>query len=104
MYKETAMVRHIILWKIDETSGNVESIKKNAKENLEALNGKIEGLKSLRVLTERLGSSSADMMLDSEFDSREALEAYQTHPLHVTAADSYVRPFAKVRLSFDFEA
>ena len=98
------MVRHVILWKIDEASGDVESIKQNAKENLEALNGKIEGLKSLRVITERLGSSSADMMLDSEFESREALEAYQTHPLHVKAADSYVRPFAKVRLSFDFEA
>lgn len=97
------MVRHIILWKIDGASGNAESIKKNAKENLEALNGKIEGLKSLRVITEHLDSSSADMMLDSEFESREALETYKTHPLHVKAADNYVRPFAKVRLSFDFE-
>ena len=97
------MVRHVILWKIDESAKNPDEIKKNAKENLEALVGSIEGLLSLTVVTEHLSSSSADMMLDSTFESAEALESYRVHPLHVKAADTFVRPFAKVRLSFDTE-
>ena len=97
------MVRHVILWKIDKAASDPDEIKKNAKENLEALVGKIDGLLSLEVVTECLPSSSADMMLDSTFESAEALEYYRTHPLHVKAADTYVRPFAEVRLSFDTE-
>lgn len=94
------MVRHVIIWKLDEAC-DAEKVKREAKENLEALVGKIEGLVSLKVETEALPSSSGDMLLDSTFESAEALAFYSGHPLHVKAADTYVRPFAKVRLSFD---
>lgn len=95
------MVRHCILWKID--SADTYAVKKDAKKALEGLVGKIDGLLSLRILTCPIEGSSADMMLDSTFESHEALELYKKHPLHIKAADTYVRPFAKVRLSFDFE-
>lgn len=95
------MIRHCILWKIE--SENPNAVKADAKTALEGLVGKIDGLVKLRILTNPLEKSSADMMLDSTFESTEALEAYKTHPLHVKAADTYVRPYAKVRLSFDFE-
>ena len=40
------MVKHIILWRLKEslTSEEKAEAKKNAKENLEALYGKIDGL------------------------------------------------------------
>ena len=74
-----------------------------ADQVLEALNGKIDGLLSIKVVTDALASSNADMMLDSCFESAEALAGYQVHPLHKAAANGYVRPFVEVRLCLDFE-
>ena len=56
---------------------------------------------SLKVVTDRLPSSNADMMLDSEFESEAALAGYQTNPLHVEAA-TYVRSVVDARLCLDF--
>ncbi|MBQ9717706.1 MAG: Dabb family protein, partial [Clostridia bacterium] len=72
-----------------------------AKRRLENLNGKIDGMISLKVVTDRLPSSNADMMLDSEFETVEALAGYQTNPLHVEAA-TYVRSVVEARLCLDF--
>ena len=41
--------------------------------------------------------------MDSTLESKEALEAYQTHPAHVAAATNIVRPAVSQRLSFDYE-
>ena len=69
--------------------------------DLEALNGKIEGLISLTVTKADLPSSNADIMLDSSFVSEQALGGYQTHPLHIAAA-SFVRANTQSRLCADF--
>ncbi|MBQ7930215.1 MAG: Dabb family protein, partial [Clostridia bacterium] len=86
------MVKHIILWKLKESLTEEEktAARAEAKRRLEALNGKIDGMISLKVVTDRLPSSNADMMLDSEFETVEALAGYQSNPLHVEAA-TYVR-------------
>ena len=46
--------------------------------------------------------SSGDAMLDSLFESEEALKGYSSNPLHVEVANTKVRPFVKVRSSFDY--
>lgn len=96
------MIKHIILWKLKEKT-DADECKSEAKLRLESLNGKIEGLINLEVVINGLDSSSADMMLNSEFESREALEAYQKNPLHLEAA-GYVRSVVAERLCLDFEA
>lgn len=98
------MVRHIILWKIkDEISAEEkEKIKLGVKEGLEGLYGKIEGLNKIKVVTNGLASSNADLMLDSEFVDEAALKAYSTNPLHVKVADNNVRPFMQVIMCLDF--
>lgn len=48
-------------------------------------------------------SSTVDVMLDSTFESAEALKAYSTHPKHVAVADSKVRPYTAVRSCMDYE-
>ncbi|MDE6208547.1 MAG: Dabb family protein [Lachnospiraceae bacterium] len=99
------MVRHIILWKIKEDIDETEKqkIKLEVKENLEGLLGEIDGLKEIKVQTDALSSSNADLMLNSLFDSEEALKAYAVHPAHVKVADENVRPFMQVRMCLDFK-
>ena len=100
------MVKHIILWTLkDEYSGvQIEEIKKNIKAGLEGLNGQIPGLTDIKVNINPLDSSNADLMLDSTFESYEALKAYSENPLHVEVANTKVRPFTAERKCFDFEA
>lgn len=99
------MVKHIILWTLKEdfSDKQKEEIKLNAKRELEALVGKIDGLLELKLITKGLESSNADMMLDSTLKDQAALKGYQIHPAHVAAADGFVRPFKAQRLCLDFE-
>lgn len=99
------MVKHIILWKLKDefTPEEKAAAKLEAKTRLESLNGKIDGLVSLRVVTDSLPSSNADMMLDSEFVSEDALSGYQVNPLHLEAA-GYVRSVVSSRLCLDFNS
>lgn len=91
------MVKHIILWNLkDEFSvEEKENIKAGIKEGLEGLAGRIEGLVEIKVNTNGLPSSTADLMLDSKFESEAALKFYASHPLHQEVADTKVRPFTK---------
>ena len=99
------MVKQIILCTLKEMSDSEkESVKVGIKEGLEGLKGKIPGLVDIKVNTNgRLASSTADLMLDSTFESVEALKGYSVHPEHVAVADSKVRPYTKIRSCLDFE-
>ena len=99
------MVKHIILWQLKDELTNEEkvSVKKGIKEGLESLMGKIEGLKEIKVETEGLASSNADVMLYSLFEDESSLKGYAVHPAHVEVANTKVRPFTKTRLCLDFE-
>lgn len=104
--KEGNMVKHVILWtlKPELSDSEKEKIKKEIKDGLENLKGKIPGLAEIKVNTEgRLASSTADLMLDSTFENAEALKNYAKHPEHVAVADSKVRPFTVSRACLDFE-
>ena len=99
------MVKHVILWTFkDEYSGaQIETIKAEMKEALEGLKGQIPGLVDIKVNVNGLASSNADAMLDSTFESEEALKGYSVHPAHVAVANSKVRPFTKTRACLDYE-
>lgn len=99
------MVKHIILWQLkDELSVEEKvAVKAGIKEGLEALAGKIPGLLEIKVQTEGLASSNADVMLDSSFEDEASLKGYAIHPEHVAVADGKVRPYTKTRVCLDFE-
>ncbi|MCQ2575440.1 MAG: Dabb family protein [Treponema sp.] len=99
------MVKHIIIWTLKEMpDAEKEKVKAGIKEGLEALKGKIPGLVDIKVVTEgRLASSTGDLMLDSTFESAEALKGYSKHPEHVAVADGKVRPYTASRACLDFE-
>lgn len=100
------MVRHVILWTLkDEFSAEQKAeIKNGIKAGLEGLKGQVPGLLDIKVYTNGLESSNAEVMLDSSFESVEALKGYAVHPAHVKVADEKVRPFTKTRTCLDFEA
>ena len=100
------MVKHIILWKLRDDLSNEEKqrVKKDIKEGLEGLAGRIPGLLSIVVNVDgRLETSNADVMLDSTFTDEAALKAYAVHPEHVAVADGKVRPYTCLRTCLDYE-
>lgn len=99
------MVRHVIVWTLKDEYSDSEKgqIKAGIREGLEGLSGKIPGLVEIKVNTDKLASSSGDVMLDSLFENGEALKNYSSNPLHVEVANTKVRPYVKIRSSFDYE-
>ncbi|MGYP000333929822 len=57
----------------------------------------------IKVNIDGLPSSTVDVMLDSTFETAEALKNYSTHPKHVVVADNKVRPYTAVRSCMDYE-
>jgi len=100
------MVKHIILWKLNSelTEDQKADIKQNIKAGLEGLKGRIPGLIDIKVNINPLPTSNVDLMLDSSFESFEALKAYAIHPEHVAVADSRVRPNTSQRSCMDYES
>lgn len=98
-------VKHVILWKLREDLSHEEkqAVKENIKKGLEALAGQIPGLLEIKVHINGLPTSSVDLMLDSTFETFEALKGYSVHPAHVAVADGKVRPFTAVRSCLDYE-
>lgn len=97
------MIKHVILWKVNDDVADKEAVKQNIKTGLEGLKGSIPGLIEIKVITDGLASSNMDLMLDSSFESEEALNGYTVHPAHVDVATNIVRPFVSQRSCFDYE-
>lgn len=99
------MVKHIILWTLKEelSENEKEEVKKGIKEGLEGLKGKIPGMTDIQVRIDKLASSNVDVMLDSSFESKEALKGYSVHPEHVKVANEKVRPYTAIRSCMDYE-
>ena len=79
------MVKHIVMLRLkDEAHGNDKQANARLiKQKIEALRGQIPGIIRLEVGVDFSRSdASADLCLYSEFESRAALDAYQSHPAH----------------------
>ena len=97
------MVKHMIIWKLKDEIQDKEAVASKIKSALEGLNGKIEGLVEMKILTQKFNSSAGDIMMDSTFKDEDALIYYQNHPLHKEIANGLVRPSVQTRLSFDYQ-
>jgi len=97
------MVKHIVGWSWADNIAEEEKEEKarNIKNELENLVNIIPGIVSIKVYTKSLQSSESDLLLDSVFESMEALQAYQNHPEHLRVANTYVRPMVKNRKCID---
>lgn len=79
------MIKHIVMWKVRgastaERGRNLVQL----KAAFESLRGRVPGLTHLEVgLDESCVDYACDVVLYSEFESREALAAYAQHPEHL---------------------
>jgi len=99
------MIKHIVMWRLkDEAAGATK--KQNAiklKDALESLKGKIESLKAAEVGINFNPSPAAfDVVLYSEFEDQDGLNAYQNHPEHVKIVD-FVGEISTDRAVVDYE-
>lgn len=92
------MVKHIVLYTLKEGVDKEEAVKLIASV-LEPLVGKIPGLLHMEIRRAYVGM---DYALYSEFESREALAAYATHPLHEEAKGHFFHLLDK-RVAADYE-
>ena len=99
------MIRHVVMWKFKESAEG-----KTRRENMElvrerllALPALISQIRRLEVGFDTRGTdSSYDVMLLTEFDSMEDLEAYIVHPDH-QAVGPVVRSVTEARAVVDSE-
>ncbi len=92
------MVKHIVLYTLKEGVDKDAAVALIAGV-LEPLVGKITGLEKLEV---RRAYQGADYALYSEFQSREALEGYRVHPLHLEAK-THFHHLLNTRVAADYE-
>lgn len=92
------MLKHIVMWQFkDEVDGkSKDEICRMIQALLEALPSTIPLIKRLEVGINAFPSDgAADMVLITEFESYQDLEAYAVHPDHVVVGEA----IAKVRLT-----
>ena len=97
------MVRHIVMWNYAEGFTEQDN-RRNAlkvKEDLERLNGKIDGIVELSVHINEMPSSNRDVILNSLFEDEAALAHYINHPEHKSAG-RFVRSVLTNRACVDF--
>jgi hypothetical protein len=95
-------IRHVVSWQL-ATNDPAEKAEQSARiaGSLEALVGQIDGLRSLTVGADVVGAGNWDIVLIADFDDVEAIDRYQVHPEHVTAA-GYIRSVVAQRSCVDF--
>ena len=101
------MINHIVWWTLKE-----EALGADAKENckkmvtmLRALEGKVPSLKSLRVSTEFLETTTepVQVVLLSTHDDAAGLQAYAVHPEHLKCVE-FIKQIVATRKVMDFIA
>ncbi|MBD2846004.1 Dabb family protein [Paenibacillus sp. IB182496] len=95
------MITHIVLFKLKDNS---PAAVEEAAGVLRAMEGQIAELKSIEVGLDVLHSErSYDLALITKFDSMEAMEAYQVHPVHQKVI-AYMGQVRESSVSVDFES
>ena len=92
------MVKHIVAYKLKEDVNKTEAVE-IIRDALEPLVGKIPGLLHLEV---RACFQGMDYALYSEFESKQMLESYAVHPLHLEAKGKF-HHFIATRVAADYE-
>lgn len=79
------MIKHIVMWKLKDFAEGADKAEnaRRLKAKLEGLRGVIPEFKTAEVgINFAAGDAAFDVVLYSEFESKDALRAYQNHPEH----------------------
>jgi hypothetical protein len=95
-------LRHVVAWKV--AASDPETRDAHAREisdRLRALVGVVPSIGALSVGPNVI-DGNWDVALVADFEDAEALDAYQTHPIHQEVV-AYVRSVVSDRVAVDFE-
>ena len=99
------MIKHIVFWNFADQAEGADKAANlaTAAEQLAALSDVVPGLRTLEVA---IGADplehSYDLVLYSEFDTVEALQAYVVHPRHQAVAQ-FIGKVRTARVCMDYE-
>lgn len=99
------MIKHVVMWKLKESAEGADRATnaRKMKALLEACRG-LPGMIELEIAVATEGlEATADVVLYSAFDSKEALDAYQVSPKHVEAK-GFIGAVREWRHVLDYEA
>lgn len=98
------MIKHIVMWKLKENALNASKIENatKLKNQLENLVHDIKEIKKLEVGIDCTSNNdNYDVVLYSEFETRDDLNTYQVHPKHVDVA-KFVGEIREERACVDY--
>lgn len=99
----TAMA-HMVMWKLNGATAQTRQAQaQNLVQAFEATRGKLPGVLRMDVGANLIEAADAcDLALCMVFESRQALEAYNAHPDHLTIKEM-MGPLRLARSQVDFE-
>jgi antibiotic biosynthesis monooxygenase (ABM) superfamily enzyme len=99
------MIRHVVVWRFQEEAQGASRAEnlRAAKAKIEALAGEVPGFLSLSAGINAADSPDAsDLVLVADFESWDALRAYQDHPAHRRLVE-FLRSVRTERRVIDWE-
>ena len=99
------MIKHIVMWKLKDFAEGADRAANAAKmkEKLDACAKLVPGTLKFEVALAQPGlEATYDIVLYSEFASREALDAYASHPTH-EAIKPFIGAVREARQCMDYD-
>jgi heme-degrading monooxygenase HmoA len=99
------MIKHIVMWKLKDHAEGADRAANalEMKRRLDACANVVPGIRKFEVALAQPGlEATYDVVLYSEFDSREALAAYAGHPTH-KAVMPFIAAVREARQCMDYE-
>ena len=99
------MIKHIVMWKLKEHAEGADRAANalEMKRRLDACAAVVPGILKFEVALAQPGlEATYDVVLYSEFESREALAAYAAHPTH-QAVVPFIGAVREARQCMDYE-
>lgn len=98
------MIKHIVMWTLKNEAEGADKAANalKIKKMLEALASRIDFLKHIEVSGDIFDSvPGCDVILYTEFENREDLDAYQIHPLHLKCVE-FIKKVVTSRSAVDY--
>lgn len=99
------MIKHIVMWKLKDHAEGADKAAnaRKMKELLDACATLVPGILKLEIAVAQPGlEATYDIVMYSEFSSKSALDAYQSHPQHV-ALKPFFSAVRDARQCIDYE-